>query len=405
MSIQQKMVGVLLCVFMLGAAGCGFNQTTKNVWKGTKSIWYDNVNVAASIDYDDTGSLNEYEEKLSLGMMGIDAQLTALEKTMSNADKPPTMQWIQTLLTRFPWLSGLSGITANATLTGQVPGPPIKALDFLPLLEPDAKQNLRALRGYVQDTAMGPEVLLASPLYEAYTFRGVLAVYFDMRALLSYSANPDELIIISPNALLWAGKYNFASTPMAGIPWDTIVLEENSGTVSNAAGTFYWSMRYLGNIPLIFAVPVEGSFGETTNPRTGPTSEGPFTTPEPLKEAAKVEQEQKGAEEKVEIILAPKEQPRRVVRKPTPMPAPFVPPSDAPAIEPVRVPSPFGKKSDTPATTEPVAPSTEGNTDGSTEQAPQEAPQQEAPAQDEADKSAEPAESAAPKRLSPFGPK
>ncbi len=348
MSIQRKLVGVLLSVFILGGVGCGFNQTTKNVWKSTRSVWYDNVNVAATIDYDDTGSLSEYEEKLSLGMMGMDAQLTALEKTMSNADKPPTEEWISALFQRFPWISGFSGIKSDATLLGQVPGPPIKALDFYPLLEPDAKQNARALRGYVQDTAMGPEVLLATPLYDAHNFLGLVTVYFDMRALLSYSANPDELIIISPNALLWSGKYNFASTPMAGIPWDTIVLKENSGTVSNDAGVFYWTMRYLGNVPLIFAVPVEGSFGEKENPRTGPTSEGPFPTPKALKmpPAPVVEPEP-------ELILAPKPQPtRRVQRKPTPMPEPFVPPAE-PAIEPVRVPSPFGGAK--PKATEPSA--------------------------------------------------
>ncbi len=388
MSIQQKVVGVLLCVFMMGSVGCGFNQTTKNVWKDTKGFWYGNVNVPATIDYDDTGSLEEYEEKLSLSMIGIDAQLTALEKTMVNADKPPTIEWMRELFARYPWLSGFSGIKADGTLLGQMPGPPIKALDFYPLLEADPKQNARALRGHVQDTAMGPEVFLATPLYDAHSFLGIVTTYFDMRALLEYSTSPEELIIIAPNALLWAGKYNFASTPMAGIAWDTIVLEENSGTVSNATGTFYWSMRYLGNVPLIFAVSVEGTFGEEAHPRTGPTSQGPFITPKPLKMPPAPELEP--------IPLAkPKPVVRQVQRQP--LPEPFVPPVE-PAPEPVRMPSPFGPQSS----------STDAEEKPETSSAPSTAPKEEAPKEEspevENNEESGATQPAVVRRPSPFGP-
>ncbi len=343
MSIKKKMAGALVCALMLGSVGCSYNQTTKNVWKDTKSFWYSNVNVPATVDYDDTGSLDEYEEKLSLSMVGIDTQLTALEKIMSNADKPPTQESIGMLFSRFPWLSGLSGIKSDGTLLGQVPGPPIKALDFYPILEEDSKQSNRALRGYVQDTAMGPEVFFAAPLYDAHSFLGVVTVYFDMRALLSYSATPEELIILAPNALLWAGKYNFASTPMAGVPWDTLVLEKTSGTASNEAGTFYWTVRYIGNVPLIFAVAAEGTFGETENPRTGPTSEGPFPEPKALKMPPEPELEPIPA-------AKPKPKPQRRVQR-QPLPEPFTPPPAEP-VEQVRMPSPFGKRSAPEASTD-----------------------------------------------------
>ncbi len=375
MSIKKKLLGSMLCLCMLGTVGCSYNQTTKNVWKDTKSFWYSNVNVPASIDYDDTGSLDEYEEKLSLSMVGMDSQLIALEKIMSNADKPPTQEFIASLFSRFPWLSGFSGIKSDGTLLGQVPGPPIKALDFYPLLEEDSKQSLRALRGYVQDTAMGPEVFLATPLYDALSFLGIVTVYFDMRALLTYSANPDDLVIIAPNALLWAGKYNFASTPMAGIEWDNIVLKESSGTVTNENGSFYWSVRYLGNVPLIFAVAMEGNFGEEANLRTGPTSQGPFPTPKALKMPPEPE---------LEPIPAAKPKPRRVVRKPLPMPEPFTPPPAEP-VEPVRMPSPFGNR--------PAA------DDAADTQEPKPA---EAPAENSAP---EEAPAPTPERVSPIGPK
>ncbi len=332
MSIQQKLVGVLLLCFLMAGIGCSSNQTLKNAWKGTRSVWYSTVNVPASIDYDEEGSLEEYQLQLAKSMVGVDTQLIALEKTMNNADKPPTEQWIRSLFGRFPWLSGFTGVKADGMMLGQVPGPPVKALDFHPLLAEDPKHHRRAVRGYVQDTPMGPEVLLATPIFDSEKFFGIVSVYFDMRALLRYSEAPDEMVIISSNAILWTGKYNFASTPMSGIAWDKITLEANSGTVSNASGTFYWSLRYLANVPVIFAVPVKGSFGDTPAPRTGPTSEGPYPEVKPLKMPPAPPQ-----------VQAPPPPPKRVVRRvarPLPMPV-MAPMPHIPAPEPVRMPSPL----------------------------------------------------------------
>lgn len=93
----------------------------------------------------------------------------------------------------------------------------MKELDFIPLLYEDKKQNSRALRGDVQNTPLGPEIMLAAPLYDGVDFLGIVVAYFDMRALMQYSGNPENLVILSPHALLWPGKYDFAATPLAGV--------------------------------------------------------------------------------------------------------------------------------------------------------------------------------------------
>ncbi len=363
MFIRKGIVGGLLLSLILGGVGCGYNQDIKNVWKGTKSFFYENVSVPASIDYDETGAMSEYKEQLALSMIGIDVQLTNLEKVMNNSDKPPTNESVEALFSRFPWLSGFTGVKADGTILGQVPSVPLKPLDFTPLLHEDNKQNLRAVRGHVQNTPMGPEVFLAAPLYDAHDFLGVVSVYFDMRELLQFSDSPDELVILSPQAVLWAGKYNFSSTPLAGVAWDSVVLEASSGTVSNAAGEFYWSVRYFGNLPLIFAVAVEGSFGEAQNSRSGPIESTGFVEPKPVVyEPLKSSQDSTEADttetpsplatdapsteaEQVEEAKpepAKKPAPAKPRSKPRPKPAPvYIPPAPMPAPEPVVTPSPI----------------------------------------------------------------
>ena len=100
---------------------------------------------------------------------------------MLNADKPPTREWLSSFMTSFPWVSGFTGVKYDGTILGQEPANPLKKLDFIPLLYADKKQSTRALRADVQNTPLGPEVLLAVPLYDGTEFLGVVAANFDMR--------------------------------------------------------------------------------------------------------------------------------------------------------------------------------------------------------------------------------
>ena len=79
---------------------------------------------------------------------------------------------------------------------------------------------------------------------------------------MQYSGSPENMVILSPQALLWPGKYDFAATPLAGVDWSEVVSKSSSGTCTNATGSFYYMVRYLGNLPLVFAVAESGTFPE-----------------------------------------------------------------------------------------------------------------------------------------------
>ncbi|MCI7506855.1 hypothetical protein, partial [Desulfovibrio piger] len=51
-----------------------------------------------------------------------------------------------------------------------------------------------------------------------------------------------------------------AATPLASVNWEETVTKSSSGTCTNATGSFYYMVRYLGNLPLVFAVPESGTF-------------------------------------------------------------------------------------------------------------------------------------------------
>lgn len=252
---------LLICALSVLCA-CSQYQPVKDVWKSTKGLWNTYVSQPASVDYEKREDLPDQALTLSRNMQGVDVELTKLERTMQNADKPPTQEWLDQLFSQYPWLNGFAGIKYDGEILGQQPPDSLKNLDFNPLLYEDKKQSSRALRTDIQPSPLGPEIMLATPLYDGTDFLGIVVAYFDMRSLMHFSQNPQDIVILAPNALLWPGKYDFAATPLAGVDWSQVVQESSAGTCSNSTGTFIYIVRYLGNLPLVFATPESGDFPE-----------------------------------------------------------------------------------------------------------------------------------------------
>lgn len=250
----------LIVLALLLICGCSYYQPTKNVWKSTKGLWNEYVSPPAHVDYDDKGGLSAEAEALSKIMMPVDTRLTRLERVMQNADKPPTQEWLGNFMQQFPWVDGFAGVKYDGVILGQYPPDSLKELDFNPLLYEDKRQSSRALRGDVQPSPLGPEIMLATPLYDGVDFLGIVVAYFEMRSLMRFAENADDVVVLCPTALLWPGKYDFAATPLAGVDWQRVVRESAAGTCSNATGSFFYLVRYLGNLPLVFAIPEKGDF-------------------------------------------------------------------------------------------------------------------------------------------------
>ena len=75
-------------------------------------------------------------------------------------------------------------------------------------------------------------------------FLGLVAVHFDMRNLMRYAPARKISSSFSPLGLIWPGRFDYASTPLAGVRWDEAVQRSTSGTCSNQAGSFYYMVRY-----------------------------------------------------------------------------------------------------------------------------------------------------------------
>ncbi len=245
-------------VSLLG--GC---STLEQSWKSTKSFYYTYINAPATIDYEEKGTLSDAEARLAARMVGIDIQLEQLERYLQNADRPPTGESINTLFTRFPWLSGLAAVDPAGNILAQDPPSSMKPLDFTAIAQAEARKGeMRGLRGMVYGTPLGPEVMVGIPVYVDSEMKGMLVAHFDIRALFSYTNGTEDMVILAPEGVLWPGKFDLSSTPLANEDWAAVTRDTTRGIVSNSNGEFIWLARFIGKQPIVFATPIKGTFTE-----------------------------------------------------------------------------------------------------------------------------------------------
>ncbi len=242
---------VLICV-LAALPGCSTLKET-SVWKKTSGLYYTYVNRPIKLDLTSAEALPEGESRLASRLMSLDWQLTSLERTMEALGPVSDQNTADMLLRRFPWLSSVVILDADANVFMSVPSIQLKQLDYTPLLTVPPKSSPRDLRAFAQDTVLGPEIILARPIMQEAETVGFFAATFDFRSLLPYADATGDIVARAPGVTLWSGDRMYDETPLAGVDWDNVLNERSFGQVGEGEDAMVWIVRYLGGMPLVIA--------------------------------------------------------------------------------------------------------------------------------------------------------
>jgi hypothetical protein len=255
--MRKIIFSLCLCILTTGAITLSACSSIDSAYKSTKSFYFTHVNRPAMLNVTDRTVLERTEQGLVQRIMTIDEELTKLEKALDALATPPDAASAATLMRRFPWLSGLAMIAPDGTLGASIPSTPLKQIDYTPLLQLAPKALPRDLRGMVQDTPLGPEILLARPFMQEDTLQVLLVASFDFRSLLPFASSPSDMIVRSTDTLIWNGDLDYTATPMAAVDWGDYLKTHSDGVLSDDKGSMVWVSRYMGGIPLVFATKAQ----------------------------------------------------------------------------------------------------------------------------------------------------
>jgi hypothetical protein len=287
-----------LCLLLVAVIGCQKSQTMKDSWKFTTRQYRTYLNTPASVDLADKGSCEVYELALGEAVLAVDMELQKLIRAMENSDHNPDQRWVMSMMDRFPWLSGVALVEGSGALAARYPEYFAKNFDVSPLLVPDPKQRPGALRAYAQPDPAGAEIYLANPVFGDEELKGLIVAYFDIRALATLSADPGSFAMASPVGVLWPGSFGAKGGTLDKVDWDPLLKEKSCGLIGPDGSQFFWTTRYLGNLPLVYAMPASatpaaseaqaspGPGAETAMPPDAPSSTPLEETPQPAPDKA-----------------------------------------------------------------------------------------------------------------------
>ncbi|MDR0339316.1 MAG: hypothetical protein LBH65_03450 [Desulfovibrio sp.] len=267
---MHRIFFVFLITLVLAAAGCESNQIVKDSWKFTKRQYSTYLNTPASLDMEDKGSCEVYELALGEAVMNIDAELQKLVRAMENSDHNPDQRWVMQMLGRVPWLSGVALVDGQGNVVAQYPELFSKDFDATPLLTPDPKQRIGALRAYAQMHANGPEVYVANPVYGGEEMKGLIVAYFDPAALATMSNDPGSFVLACPAGVIWPGR--FGGGVMSGENWEEKLKRQSCGLVGSGKSAFFWTTRWVGNLPIVYGMPVSAAPSVLSSARETPAA-------------------------------------------------------------------------------------------------------------------------------------
>lgn len=242
---------VLLLVLILAVAGC---STMQNAWDKTTDVYETYVDPKPEIDLDRSPGLSRNEQLLASQFSLMDQQLEEALRVLAPQDRFPPATWFSTFLERFPWMTAVLAVDAQGRNLSSHPETPLKSISVEPLLEQGWSMLHRGLQGFVEETPLGPEVIIAGPFFRDGAWQGLIIAHFDPRSLVAFATASERLVLLTPEALLWTGVDQEMTREITEAPWEQILRDRVHGRQSADNRNFLWLSRPIGALRLIYAL-------------------------------------------------------------------------------------------------------------------------------------------------------
>ena len=237
-----------LILALLVLAGC---DTMRSTWRGTQKLYRTYVNIDPKVSLKNEGQ-DHWEDLLAPLMTPVDMQIGEMVRVVDARDSFPDEAWSGGLLKRFPWLSGMAAADMNATQLVAKPEVTLKPVNMTPLVEAGDAWRDRRLRAFIEETPLGPEVYVATPFFKDNVLQGILAAHFDLRSVVQLSPDPQKLMVVSPEAVLWEGGYGSLAAAVQAEPWAARLKSNVQGEITVQGRELVWLTRYVGDRQIVY---------------------------------------------------------------------------------------------------------------------------------------------------------
>lgn len=251
-------IAAALCALLALAAltGCdSLVQTWDSTWTSSKAYYKNYINTDPQVDLEDV-DYSSTEEKLAKLFTPVDKPVYDLSVYLNRLDSFPTEKWTVELKHRFPWINGLAVATMDGEIVATAPEVTVKPRNLAPLLAHGDALGDRRLRSFVDQTPLGPEIYLGTAMFNGNDLVGIIVVHFDPRSLIEFCPAPNDLVVFSPQGMLWDGGNPALGQALADRPWEEILNDDTAGRLDENGVEYAWQTRYVGDAQIVYLTEV-----------------------------------------------------------------------------------------------------------------------------------------------------
>ncbi|MFP4392403.1 MAG: hypothetical protein ACOC3Y_03590 [Desulfohalobiaceae bacterium] len=216
-------------------------------WQALDSSFY-----PEKVELDKDPGWPESEVEAAHVFAQVDQGLQRLLLELELQETLPDQGWAENVLQGQPWLQGLlvvdkEGEIQQGNKARDLPEGVVQ--EVLSRAETWQDDDLRLVLPHKGEQTW---MVLARPYQQGRQWQGLILAYFQPQAMLKKADNPDQIILLSKEQVLWDGDYPQAANKALEQDWSGHLQDEAYGQIRVADQEFYWLSRYVGQDPIFY---------------------------------------------------------------------------------------------------------------------------------------------------------
>jgi hypothetical protein len=224
------------------------------MWEATKSMYRGTV-LPASVDVGAKADVGEDTRRLVQVVSPVDMRLQEVITSLERMEQP-SRQELEAVHADTSWLNGAAAYGPAGEVLFRIPDQPVKDIPAQKVM--DALEGRKSgMSMHVLDLNLGPELCLVNSIQSGDEAEAHIAAHFDPRSLFAQGPEPEALLALFRDQVLWSGLPSEVVAQIAEKDWQQMLADGIQGDFNLAGQRFIWLSRYVGTSPLVYVVREE----------------------------------------------------------------------------------------------------------------------------------------------------
>ncbi|GEM_PF-3883281 len=235
-----------LSILIVFCIGCG---PINSVFSGVKHFFF-----PKKIDLQKQANVSEAEKNLANLFAVGEEKLHFMLRKLNTFEKNDPQMEADYFYQEFEWVEWVAVTDLQGGVEDRYPSTAKQQIGIKDLQKSVQKKFPRKMQFKLAPDGSGSDICVFKPLHKDYSLDGYIVVGVDFDSLLQYNSDPEKLVVLTPERVLWSGKYKGLNTEIIQQDWERKLKNKVKGKIKIHDQKFFWFARYIGVDPIVYVL-------------------------------------------------------------------------------------------------------------------------------------------------------